>query len=399
MSRGLRLAGAAVAGMLVGAALTLAVQSSAGPAQGAMPQRPALPAIRSVAPETFLAWIPRGLPRGFQKAVRHLPDVGAVTAVAEDDGWLRRSWSDAGELIDSPPRTYRIPLDTAAVDPTSFAPFVPPPDRVSLAGVANGEGILGATSASLRGLGPGAILDLGRGTRIRVAAVLPDDLVGAAELLVSKETGRRIGVEQDRYLLVQPAPGRRLSTGKLLRDLRPLLPSDLGVNRDVQVRSPGQTPYFRAGDAVLPPVLVKAFFGEFAARPGDEPGTLEVDPAWRASHLVTTRIPVLGTVTCNRGIVAQLRAAMSEVRSHGLAGTVKSFHGCFVPRFIGWSSANMISYHSWGIAFDINLTGNLRGAAPHQDPRLVRILARWGFLWGGTWLVPDGSHFEFHRVA
>jgi hypothetical protein len=59
----------------------------------------------------------------------------------------------------------------------------------------------------------------------------------------------------------------------------------------------------------------------------------------------------------------------------------------------------MISYHSWGIAFDINLTGNLRGAAPHQDPRLVRILARWGFLWGGTWLVPDGSHFEFHRVA
>jgi D-alanyl-D-alanine carboxypeptidase-like protein len=399
MSRWLRVVGAAAAGILVGAALTLAVQTSAGPSRGAAAERPALPATRSVAPETFLAWIPRGLPSGFQTAVRRLPDVGAVTAVAEDDSWLRRSWSDAGELIDSPPPTYRIPLDTAAVDPTTFASFVPPPDRVSLAGVANGEGILGATSASLRGLGPGAILDLGPDRRIRVAAVLPDDLVGAAELLVSKETGRRIGVTQDRYLLVQPAPGRELSTRKLLRDLRPLLPSDLGVNRDVQVRAPGETPYLRAGDAVLPPVLVKAFFGEFAARPGDEPGTLEVDPRWRASHLVTTHIPVLGMVTCNRGIIAQLRAALSEVQADGLTNTVKSFEGCFVPRFIGWSGANMISYHSWGIAFDINLTGNLRGATPHQDPRLVRILARWGFLWGGSWLVPDGSHFEFHRVA
>ena len=66
MSRWLRLVGAAVAGMLVGAALTLAVQTSTRPAQGAMSERPALPAIRSVAPETFLAWIPRGLPRGFQ---------------------------------------------------------------------------------------------------------------------------------------------------------------------------------------------------------------------------------------------------------------------------------------------------------------------------------------------
>jgi hypothetical protein len=399
MSRWLRVVGAAVIGILVGAALTLAVQTSAGPSRGVTPGRPALPTTRSVAPETFLAWIPRGLPRGFQTAVRHLRDVGAVTAVAEDDGWLRRSWSDAGELIDSPQPTYRIPLDTAAVDPTTFASFVPPPDRVSLAGVANGEGILGATSASLRGLGPGAILDLGRGRRIRIAAVLPDDLVGAAELLVSKETGRRIGVTQDRYLLIQPSVGRTLSTRKLLRELRPLLPTDLGVNRDVQVRTPGQTPYLRAGDAVLPPVLVKAFFGEFAARPGDEAGTLEVDPAWRASHLVTIRIPVLGMVTCNRGIIPQLRAAMGEVQADGLTSTVESFHGCFVPRFIGWSSTNMISYHSWGIAFDINLAGNLRGAAPHQDPRLVRILARWGFLWGGSWLVPDGSHFEFHRVA
>jgi D-alanyl-D-alanine carboxypeptidase-like protein len=184
-----------------------------------------------------------------------------------------------------------------------------------------------------------------------------------------------------------------------VEELRPLLPPDLGVNRKVQVRAPGQTPYFRAGDAVLPPVLVKALFGEFAARPGKVAGTLEVDPAWIASHLVTTHVPVLGTVTCNRGIVAQLRDAMLGLRAAGLGHTVDTFNGCFVSRFIGWDDSNMISYHSWGIAFDLNLEGNFRGGQPHQDPRLVRILERRGFQWGGSWIVPDGNHFEYRRAA
>jgi D-alanyl-D-alanine carboxypeptidase-like protein len=399
MSRWVRVGGATLAGVLVGAVLTLGLQTSASRPLGGGTGRAALPALRAEAPETFLVWVPRGVPTGFAEAARRLPSVGAVTAVAEDDVWLRRSWSEAGEVIDDPAPTYRIPLDAAAVDPATFAPFVPPPDRASIAAVADGDGILGATSAALRGIGPGAILDFGYGERIRVAAVLPDELVGAAELMVSRQTGRRIGIRQERYLLLQPTPGTTLSTATLLEDLRPLLPTDLGVNRKVQVRAPGQTPYFRAGDAVLPPVLVKALFGEFAARPGRQAGTLEVDPSWIASHLVTQRVPVLGTVTCNRGIVAQLRSALLEVRAAGLRHTVDTFNGCFVSRFIGWDDSNMVSYHSWGIAFDLNLEGNFRGTPPHQDPRLVRILERWGFQWGGSWIVPDGSHFEYRRAA
>ena len=59
----------------------------------------------------------------------------------------------------------------------------------------------------------------------------------------------------------------------------------------------------------------------------------------------------------------------------------------------------MLSYHSWGIALDLNLARNVRGETPHQHRRLVAILGRFGFQWGGTWLVPDGSHFEFHRAV
>jgi D-alanyl-D-alanine carboxypeptidase len=402
VSRWIRVVGGTALGAILGASLTLAAQSSAGPDEDEH-QRPNTsvgPMVqvgRAEAPETFLAWVPRGLPRGFAAAVRDLPQVGSVTVVSEDDVWLRGSWNAAGEVADDPPAGYRIPLDAAAIDPRTFARFLPPPDRATLAAVANGDGILGATSAALRGLGPGAVLDLGPGRKIRIAAVLPDELVGAAELVVSKDTGDRIGIRRDRYLLLQPAAGTTLSVGSLLPLLRPLLPADLGVNRRIQVRAPGQTPYFRAGDAVLPPVVVKMLFGEFAARPGSRPGTLEVDPAWTRAHIVTTRVPVLGSVTCNRGIVDQLRGAMQEVVETGLQDAIETFHGCFVPRFIGWDSHNMISYHSWGIAFDVNLADNLRGAPPHQDPRLVQTLADWGFVWGGTWLVPDGNHFEYHR--
>src|SRR5919106_3928788 len=148
---------------------------------------------------------PRPMRRGLRFGASRRPGMGRITVVAEDNVWLARSWSAAGELVDDPPRRYRIPLDVAAVDPATFAPFLPPADRATLAAIENGEGILGSTSASVRRLGPGGLLELGGGTRIRVAAVLPDELVGAAELLVSRQTGRRIGVTRDRYLLIRPA--------------------------------------------------------------------------------------------------------------------------------------------------------------------------------------------------
>jgi hypothetical protein len=398
--RRVAVAAAALVGIVVGGAATLAVQGAAG----TVPPEPAgaggLPAIATTpaTPSTFLVWVPRGLPAGFADRVASLPKVQAMAVVAEDDAWLRRSWSATGVVVDRPPAGYAIPIDTAAVDPQTFADFVPPADRASVAALGTGDAILGSTSATLRGLGVGSTLDVG-GRSLRITAVLPDQDVGAAELVVSRSTGARLGVTQDRYLVVQPAPGRRITAAAFRHRVAPFLPPDLGIDRAVQVRAPGDTPYFRAGDAVLPPVLVKSLFGEFAARPGAQTGTLQVDPAWIRSNIESTSVPVLGRVTCNRGIVPQLRSAMQHVRAAGLGHAVTSYHGCFVPRYIGWSDANMLSYHSWGIAFDVNLGSNLRGESPHQDPRLVRTLARWGFAWGGTWIVPDGSHFEFHRTV
>ena len=52
-----------------------------------------------------------------------------------------------------------------------------------------------------------------------------------------------------------------------------------------------------------------------------------------------------------------------------------------------------------GSTFQQSTGSNPFGGTPHQDPRLVRIFERWGFTWGGHWLVPDGMHFEFVRFA
>ena len=163
------------------------------------------------------------------------------------------------------------------------------------------------------------MLELAGGGRVRIAAVLPDELVGAAELLVSEELGRRLGVVHDRYVLLQPADGHRLTSRSLRRAIQPLVPRELGAFARVQVRAPGETPYFRAGDAVLPPVLLKALFGEFAARPvAGQRGALEVDPDWRRTHLVTTRIPSWAR---SRATAGSSRSSAARCRSSAPPGS------------------------------------------------------------------------------
>ncbi len=387
-----------LAGLVAGAVLTLSIQSGGVvPAGGGTRHRPTQPPTVVEPPTTFLAWVPGGMPAGYGARVLGLPGVARVTVVAEDNTWLTRSYSAAGAVVDRPRKPYMIPIDAAAVDPGTFAQFLPPADREVIVALDRGEGVLGATSAQLRGLGPGAVMEFAGGARVRIAAVLPDQLVGAAELMVSDRTGARIGVTHDRYLLLQPDPGRPLTSRRLTEQLRPLLPRTIPrAYRKVQVRAPGETPYFRQGDAVLPPVLVKSLFGEFAARPDpNRPGWLLVDPAWVRAHIVTATVPILGEVRCNAALIPQLREAMQELQRRGLGGTIHAYDGCYAPRFINRDPTNLLSHHSWGIAFDVNADVNPVGGTPHQDPRLVQVMQRWGFVWGGSFIVPDGNHFEY----
>lgn len=392
-----RVTAAAVAGFVAGAVLTLSLQGEAtrpgseiaGDVSGTPP-----PVTVPEAPDTFLAWTPGGLPQGFRQQIAKLPGIERVVVVASDNTWLTDSFNAQGEVVDDPRGGFAIPLEVAAVGPREYAPFLPPADRgvmVALGQEGLPQGILGESSARLRGLGLGALLQFGD-VRVQVAAILPDELVGAHELMVSRSVGRSIGVTHDRYALLQPEG--QPTDRQLASELRGILPRGLGV----QIRAPGEAPYFRMGDATLPPVRLKMLFGEFAAKPTPgHRGYLTLDPGWVEAHIATERVPLLGEVTCNVALFPQIRGAIQELIAAGLADTIHGYSGCFARRFANRDPKAAISHHAWGVALDINVPENPFGAPPNQDPRMVAVFERWGFIWAGTFIRPDGMHFEYRR--
>jgi D-alanyl-D-alanine carboxypeptidase-like protein len=345
--------------------------------------------------DAYLAWVPGGLPATFASRASSLAGIERVTAVAEDNVWMTASYAKNGALVDRPRAPYMVPIDAAGIDAIFYSAFLPPEAQSLVAGLADGQALLGETSARLRDLGPGGIMEFEGGARVEIAGILPDALVGGAEVVVNRTTGEAIGILRDRYLLLRPAPGRHPPASQLRERLLRLLPPDLSY-RTVRVRAPGQARFLRMGDAVLPPVLIKARFGEWIGRPDPtDPGTIEVDPNWVERRIVTVTVPVLGEVTCHEKLIPQLQGAMTDIERTGLADAVQSYAGCFTARFVLGSPTATISHHSWGIAVDINADSNPFGAVPQQDAELVEVMERWGFIWGGRFTVPDGHHFEY----
>jgi hypothetical protein len=164
----------------------------------------------------------------------------------------------------------------------------------------------------------------------------------------------------------------------------------------VRFRAPGETPYLRNADAVLPPLVLKQRFGEFAYRPAPAgQRELEQDPAWQAQHLAERDMPVVGRMRCHRAVLDAIEGALTELQSENLAGLVDpaGYAGCWNPRLV--APGGDLSHHAWDVAFDLNYGTNPTGHSSVQDPRLVAILERWGFTWGGNWPVADPAHFEY----
>jgi hypothetical protein len=348
------------------------------------------PITASITPDTLLAWTPGGLPKGLGNQVKSLRGVNKAVAVASGTAWLTSSFGEDGARVDAPPPGLAIPLEVAGANLTDYQPFLSPADRALLPALARGEAVLGASAAKLRHLGAGGTLVFGR-TRIRVAGILPDASIGAHEVFVSRRVAGSIDVSKERYMLIDP--GAKTTRHRITTRIRGLLPKGLPL----RVRGPGETPFFRQGDAVLPPVRLKMWFGEFAARPVG--GFLAVDRAWLKTHITVASVPILGQVQCNRALIPQLRGALGEIEREGLAHLIDrgDYAGCYSARFVNRNPEAGISHHAWGVALDINVSRNPFGGTPHQNPRIVEIFDRWGFTWGGLWLVPDGMHFEFRN--
>ncbi|MDY7100948.1 MAG: M15 family metallopeptidase [Actinomycetota bacterium] len=250
-----------------------------------------------------VAWTSGGLTEGLAFGIASEPMVNGSTVVRGDPARLTGSRSADGTVVDAPAAGWYIPLDAFAVDPEMYAAVVPGATEIDDA-LARGDGaVLSETSARLRGLGPGGVLRLDD-HRVEVRLVVPDVVVGGAEVVVSHDTGQRIGITTDRSVLFRHDIERSDLDGVVRAHVRDGLP--------VRVRSTGETAYLRYADNVIPQIEVKTRFGEFAVRPTGG-RDVEIEPAWMAANVVDVQLPVVGASRCHRLVVDTLTSALAEV--------------------------------------------------------------------------------------
>lgn len=396
----------AAAGVAAGAAVVFTVQDhAAGPPPRTTTSSTTTTTVVDVTPRPtapaappdeglYLVWTRGGLAPGLGEALATDPSVAASTIVRRGPVDLVRSTDCEGVPVDEPAPGFVIPIDAVAFDPTTYPAVMPAAHQADLAGLGDEEVLLGATSARVRRLGPGATLTFARGTTFTVAGVVDDEVVGGAEVALTTGGAQRFGATAPAYVLFTSTAERAT--------LEATVRSIVGPDRAVRLRAVGETPFLRNGDAVLPQVAIKEQFGEFSYRrvTGSRDGdAIEPDPAWVEANIVRETVPVLGEVRCHRSILPALRGALGDIERENLGHLLppEGYLGCFVPRTTRYDE--QISRHSWGVALDLNYPTNPTGQRSVQDERLIEIFQAWGFTWGGEWLVPDPAHVEILRPA
>jgi Putative zinc-finger len=315
----------------------------------------------------LLAWTTSGLPDRAADRTRALVGVVGVSEVRGDALSLTDEHDADGAGSLSLPTGAAIPIDALAIDAASYARDVPGPAARVIRELPRDGALLGSTSARLRGIGGGGSLTFGS-TTVRVAGVVPDSVVGAAEVVVRADGP--LAIRTPRFLLVAYHGDRSEMESAITTAL----------HRPVRFRAPGETPYLRHGDSVLPEALVKIRFGEFWYRV-DSGGRVTIDPRWVARNIVTIDVPGVGRLRCHRLVAATLRRVLTAAGAHTTTSAVG-----FDPEMI--SRDLRLSRHTWGIGVTLP-------TAPGARSSTIARLAASGFRWGGLWLNPSPDYFEW----
>ena len=344
-------------------------------------------------PIHMIAYSPEQLPSRAERSLEKIDGVKATTAMS-GSLFLKSSRAQDGRRVDNPPGSYKIPLDVTFIQPNEYARFAEERDKDLIKSLTGRRVLLSNGAAGLRGGHSRLTLRTTVG-RFRSIGSVSNASAQGYEVLVPKPAPRA-SVAFRTVLIEKPRDVPRKRIARRLRRIAGGKAYELGSEKEV--------PYLRHGQLVRPQLFIKKAFGEFAMRPGSG-RSISIQHPWRGRNIRSDRVPILGRVTCHRKIFPQLRKAMRELRRKGLSHTVRqsNYAGCFNPRFISSydntdvGPVKRLSRHAWGIALDINAGNNPFGRRPHQDRRLVRIMRKWGFTWGGRWALPDGMHFEWER--
>ena len=212
----------------------------------------------------------------------------------------------------------------------------------------------------------------------------------AIDAVVNDKWAEKLGMRKDNAMIV--AMGSRSP-----QSIRKQLQKYAGNKASVQILGPDldinatQTAFLTGG------TVAKAV-GSFSYKANPD-GTVRPDPAWVSANIRTEEMPIIGPVTGHRVMLPQLRGALSEVVARGLRKSIKTYDGCYVPRFIGHDPSRGLSFHTYGTAIDLNAATNYRGIAGDMNRNVVAIFKNWGFAWGGDWNYTDPMHFELAKLG
>lgn len=317
-------------------------------------------------------------------------DPDLVATIADLDG------VQATELIDLGSVSLENEVATvAAVDPASYRRFTAAGQADEVwQRVAGGEMAIGQELAD-KAQDEQAFVKLGNdkdAPSVHIGAYV--DQVLTIDMVVNRKWGEEIGLVPGNALLVSTGITSPQQVRKRLRKVTEGAASiqmldavaQYGLDPDAT-----QTAYLTGGS-------VAQAVGSFSYKVLGG-GRIAPDPAWVKANIRTEVVPILGSVTCHKVMLPQLRAALIEVQQRGLADKIHpgEYAGCYYPRFIANSSS--LSLHSFGIAFDINVPGNQRGTVGEIDRTVVSIFKKWGFGWGGDWKWTDPMHFEMNALV
>ncbi len=210
------------------------------------------------------------------------------------------------------------------------------------------------------------------------------------DAVVNYKWAEKLGMREDNALLVALDATSPQSIRKQLQQYAGSTASVQILGPDLDINAT-QTAFLTGGS-------VAAAVGSFSYRARPD-GTVVPDPAWVAANIRSETMPIIGRVTGHKVMLPQLRAALSEVRSRGLADKIYTYNGLYVPRFIAHDPSKGLSFHTFGTAIDLNARDNYRGIAGKMDRTVVSIFKRWGFGWGGDWNYTDPMHFELARLV
>ena len=283
-------------------------------------------------------------------------------------------------------------INIGAVDPSTYRNFT---ERASAELQEQWDRVAGGELAIDKALGKklqdkAGYLKLGNdedAPEVHIGAYAPQ--VPQIDAVVNEKWGEELGVPTDNAMLIYTD---RDSPRVVMEELQEIVGDDAAVSILGPNLDPGAQQI-----AVLTGGSVAEAVGtfRFTVLGG---GRIAPEQSWVAANIRTEQVPILGNVTCHKVVFPQLRAALLEIQTTGLADEIHpgEYAGCYYPRYI--ANTQQLSLHSFGIALDLNVPGNQRGTFGEMNRAVVAIFKKWGFAWGGDWGYTDPMHFEMNAL-